>query len=77
MPVGRVRTLGDLMEEGHERVYMSCNKCSRTGSYHLASIVRHGVDKGLSDLLVELSRDCPQRTPHGFELCGATFTLPG
>jgi hypothetical protein len=42
MPVGRVRTPGDLMEEGHERVYISRNKCTRTGNYHLASlIVRH------------------------------------
>jgi hypothetical protein len=70
-----VRTLTNLVKEGHERVYMSCHKCTRTGSYRLASlIVRHGADKGLPDLLVELSRDCPQRTPHGLELCGATFT---
>jgi hypothetical protein len=31
----------------------------------------------LLDLLVELSRDCPQRTPHGLELCGATFIEAG
>jgi hypothetical protein len=55
-------------------VFVTCDKCGRTGRYDLASlIVRHGIDKGLPDLLAELSRDCPQRAGQGLERCGAVY----
>lgn len=74
MPKIGEQTLSDLVIDGHERVFVGCDKCSRTGSYGLASlIVRYGIDKGLPDLLAELSRDCPQRAGVGLERCGAVY----
>jgi hypothetical protein len=68
------RTLGDLVKERRKRVTLTCDKCSRISKYSLYGLIaRHGIDKGLPDLLAELSADCPQRTGLGLELCGAVF----
>jgi hypothetical protein len=66
--------LSDLVIEGRQRLRMACDKCGRIGKYDLASlVVRHGIDKGLPDLLAELSADCPQRDGQGLERCGAVY----
>jgi hypothetical protein len=74
VPRSGAQTLSDLRINGNERVFVGCEKCSRPGSYALASFIAlHGIDKGLPDLLAELSRDCPKRTPHGLDRCGAVY----
>jgi hypothetical protein len=68
------RTLSDLRIDGHERVFVGCDKCSRNGSYSLASlIVAHGIGKRLPDLLADISHDCPKRLAHGLDRCGAVY----
>jgi hypothetical protein len=41
--------VSDLVIEGHQRVPVACDKCGRIGKYALASLVRHGIDKGLRE----------------------------
>ncbi len=67
-------TLSDLVIQGHERVYIACTKCIRTANYGLSGLIMsYGIDKGLPDLLAELSRNCPQRAAQGRERCGSDF----
>jgi hypothetical protein len=68
--------LSDLVIEGRERLHLACDKCARVGSYVVVNLVlAHGIDKGLPDLLAELSADCPKRAGQGLgtDRCGAVY----
>lgn len=68
------QTLGDLLKDGRERIFVSCETCARTSSRSASALIgEYGSDIGLSDLLCKLSQKCPQRTPQAVEPCGVRF----
>jgi hypothetical protein len=78
LPPDDARTLNDLVECAHTRFFLSCEKCGRTSNHSLTSfIARFGGGRGITDLLAELSRDCPQRAEAGIERCGVAYQLIG
>jgi hypothetical protein len=78
LPPRDARTLDDLAQSGHTRFFLTCEKCGRTGNHSLSSLIgRFGVEQGITGLLAELSRDCPQRAEIGVERCGVAYQLTG
>jgi len=74
MPRSGAQTLSDLQINGNERLFFGCDNCPRKGSYALASLIAlHRLDKGLPDLLAEISSDCPKRMGQGLDRCGAVY----
>jgi hypothetical protein len=74
MPSDGRHTLGDFLKDGRERVYLTCITCARTGNHSLAALIcRYGEDITLTELLSELSHECPQRTSQALERCGVRF----
>jgi hypothetical protein len=76
MPLNGSLILSDLTTE---RLEVSCPKCDRHGSYRVAALIRRlGPDYRLTDLLGELTEDCPKRGPQSFlDQCGARFPALG
>lgn len=74
MPIGGACVLGDLVDDGVERLVVACDKCPRVGNYGVASLIeQHGPTCGLPDLLAWLSRNCPRRASMSLDRCGAVF----
>ena len=71
MPRAGSRTLSDLESE---RLGVTCEKCGRRGSYAVARLIsRHG-DLRLTDLIDQLTDDCPRKKALSLhDRCDALF----
>jgi hypothetical protein len=57
-----------------DQVDIACSKCDRRGRYRKNILAeRFDSDAVLPDVLARLSADCPRRTPHGNDPCGAFY----
>lgn len=76
MPLNGSLILSDLTTD---RLEVACPKCARRGSYVVAALItRLGPDYRLTDLLGELTEDCPKRGPQAMlDQCGARFPALG
>lgn len=72
MPNSGSLILSDLTTE---RLEVACPKCARRGSYLVAALImRLGPEHRLTDLLGELTWDCPKRGPQAMlDQCRANF----
>lgn len=75
MPRDGCLTLDDLRARQIERLRITCPKCLRAGSYSLAGAeARWGHDAKLTDILADLTADCPRAIAKAFgDQCGAVY----
>jgi hypothetical protein len=74
MPSNGAVTVEDLQSAGLDRLRVAC-ACGRAGSYALPrAAVRWGWDGRLTDILAELTADCPRgKGAAVHDRCGAVF----
>jgi hypothetical protein len=74
MHTGSARTLGDLKQQGEERLLAACERCGLPGNFAVAGLIlRFGAAEQLPGLLVELFATCPTRNTRHRWRCGARY----
>ena len=73
MPRAGSMTVSDF---AGRRIAVECPRCSRSGSYAAARLMAERGDMRLTDLLEDLTRDCPRKAALGLhDRCAARFVL--
>jgi hypothetical protein len=67
--------LSDLPARGLDRLRVLCGTCGRAGLYRLeTALQRWGEDQKLTDLLTDLTADCPRgKRVAIMDQCGARY----
>jgi hypothetical protein len=75
MPRDGAVILSDLQARGLDRLEIACRLCPRHGSYGLAgAIERWGGDAKLTDILLDLTKDCPRgKGASAYARCGGYY----
>lgn len=74
MPRDGAVTLSDLRERGLARLDVACTRCDRRGSYTMDTALERWGDAKLTDLLVDLTVDCPHgKGASAYDRCGAYY----
>ena len=71
MPLNGAITFGDLTGK-LDLLEVACDKCGRKGRYAVARLIeQRGADGRVTDLLTELSSDCPKTLAGDSAMCAA------
>lgn len=67
-------TIQDLADRGLSRLEIACQICDRRGSYQIDKAIKRWGDERLTDLLLELSKDCQRgKSAAIYDRCGAYY----